>query len=236
MAEMSRLALVLVLAVASGPGCLQDTTTDATPTLTIRCTANPASGMAPLMVAFGLDVANALGSLSVAIQYGDGTQGTDPDARHVYAMAGDYVASFTVTAGIETARCSVPISVAPGPLPTPTPAAENRWPEPSFRTTPPASGSSITGKAPFTVQFNMCRSVDPDGDRLTFRMDLDGDGLYELFGATGADCRHEFTYPVGSRTATVCVTDVECPSWPQCEGLPRLHPFQCMSYTVTATP
>lgn len=110
MAFRSRLALVLGLAVASGPACLQDTTTDATPALANPCTANPAAGMAPLM--------------------------------------------------------------------------------------------------------------------------------YELFGATGADCRHEATYPVGTRTATICVTDVDCPSWPLCDDAARgrLHPYQCMSYTVTATP
>jgi len=86
------------------------------------------------------------------------------------------------------------------------------------------------------VQFNLCRSADPDGDRLYFRMDLDGDGAYELFGASGADCRHETTYAAGTRSVTLCVTDVDCPSSPLCEGAPRLHPFQCMSYTVTATP
>jgi PKD repeat protein len=234
MALRTRVAVILVLAAGSGPACLQDTTTDSTPPLSILCSANPASGRAPLTVAFGLDVANAVGAISVAINYGDGTQGGDPDARHVYTSAGDYVASFTVAAGSETARCSVPVSVAPGP--TPTPPAENRWPDPSFLTTPPANGSSITGKAPFTVQFNLCRSVDPDRDRLYFRMDLDGDGAFEFHGATGADCRHGATYAVGTRTATICVTDVDCPSWPQCEGLPRLHPYQCMSYSVTAAP
>jgi PKD repeat protein len=236
MPRHTRLAVVLVLAVGGSPACQKETTTQSAPPLKIQCSANPASGQAPLTVAFGLDVANALGALTVAISYGDGTQGTDPDARHVYTAAGDFVASFTVTAGVETARCSVPLSVAPGPAPTPTPAVENRWPDPSFRTTPPASSSGITGKAPFTVQYNLCRSTDPDGDRLYFRMDLDGDGSYEFSGATGADCRHEATYSAGTRTVTLCVTDVDCPSWPLCADRPRLHPFQCESYSVTATP
>jgi hypothetical protein len=231
------LALALALAAATGPACLHETT-GATGSLAIQCTAFPPAGPAPLTVAFGLDVKGAPGALGVVISYGDGTQGSDPDARHVYAAPGEYVASITVSAGAETARCSIPISVAAAPAPTPTPATDNRWPEPSFRTSPPASGSTITGRAPLTVLFNMCRSTDPDGDRLNFRMDLDGDGLFELNGATGADCSHEAVYPLGTRTATICVTDLECPNWPLCDDLARLrlHPYQCMDYTVVATP
>jgi hypothetical protein len=82
----------------------------------------------------------------------------------------------------------------------------------------------------------MCQSVEPDGDRMYFKMDLDGDGSFEFNGASGADCRHSATYAVGTRSATICVTDVDCPSWPLCDGLPPLHPFQCRSYTVIARP
>jgi hypothetical protein len=235
------LATVLALATASGPAC-HDTTTDANPGIALRCSANPSAGRAPLSVAFSLDVANARGTLKFSISYGDGTQGTDPDARHVYTTAGDFMASFTVVAGLETARCSVPVAVAARaptttPAPAPTPEPDNAWPDAWFVTKPPAdSNSAITGPAPLTVAFNMCKSADPNGDPLYFRMDLDGDGEYELFGATGADCRHDATYGVGTRTAKICVTDVNCPSWPSCNSTPRFHPFQCMSYTVTATP
>jgi hypothetical protein len=79
-------------------------------------------------------------------------------------------------------------------------------------------------------------TVDPDDDRLLFRMDLDGDGAFEFRGSSGADCRHPATYAVGTRTATLCVSDVDCPSWPLCEAYQPLHTFQCRSYTVTATP
>jgi len=41
---------------------------------------------------------------------------------------------------------------------------------------------------------------------------------------------------VGTRTVTVCVTDVNCPSWPICWDYPPIHPYQCRSYTVTAVP
>ncbi len=235
MARRTRLAAVLVLAAAGGSGCNQDTTTEPPPTLSIHCSANPTSGAAPLTVAFGLDLAGALGAVSVAIQYGDGTQGTNPDARHVYG-AGDYMASITVTAGAETARCSLPISVAPLPAPTPTPRAANQPPSAVFRTTPATSGTALTGQAPFHVDYNMCTTVDPDDDRLLFRMDLDGDGGFEHRGSSGVDCRHSATYAVGSRNATLCVADVNCPSWPLCEDYPPLHAFQCRTYSVTAVP
>jgi hypothetical protein len=235
MAVRTPLAVVLAWAAASGPACRQDTTTESTPTLAIRCSANPTSGPAPLSVAFGLDVAGAVGTISVAIQYGDGTQGTNPDARHVYAGPGEYMASLTVSAGVETARCSLPISVAPAPAPTPTPRTSNQPPHAKFKTNP-ASGAALTGTAPFHVDYNMCMTVDPDGDELLFRMDLDGDGNFEFHGSSGADCRHGVSYAVGTRTATQCVTDVDCPSWPLCQDYPPLHAFQCRSYSVTAVP
>lgn len=236
-AAHARLASVVAVLATFGSAC-QETTSEPTPPLAIQCSANPASGPAPLTVAFGLDVANAVGTLVVGISYGDGAQGSDPDARHVYAQSGEYVASITVTAGAATARCSLPISVtaAQSPAASPTPRPANRPPVPDFGTNPPASGGSITGPAPFRVAYNLCRTVDPDGDSLHWRMDLDGDGSFEFQGASGADCRHEATYAAGTRTTTVCVTDKDCPSWPLCDDYQPLHPYQCRSYTVTATP
>lgn len=239
MAGQIRAALVLAVAAAALSAC-QETTTEATPPLAINCSAVPTAGPAPLPVAFGLDVMNAVGTVGVSISYGDGTQGTDPDARHLYSSAGEFVASITVTAGAQTARCSLPISVAQAAVPSPTPSPTaapggNRPPTAVFKTTP-ATGTSLTGKAPFTVSYNMCPTADPDRDSLLFRMDLDGDGSFEFFGSSGADCRHEATYPVGTRTVTLCVTDVDCPSWPICWDYAPLHPYQCRSYTVTAVP
>ena len=63
-----------------------------------------------------------------------------------------------------------------------------------------------------------------------------GDGAFEFTGSSGADCRHLATYAVGTRTVTICVTDVNCPSWPICWDDPPLHPYQCRSYTVNAVP
>jgi hypothetical protein len=242
MARRGRFVVAPVLAAAWASACNSGSVTDATQPLAITCSANPTSGMVPLTVAFALNVQNARGNVSVAISYGDGTQqGADPNERHVYAVAGDYVASITVKAGVDTARCSVPITVAAAPTPTPTPSSTvpnppgNQAPIAFFSTTP--AGTTLTGKAPFTVEFNMCRTVDPDGDRLLFKMDLDGNGSFEYFGSTGADCRHEAVYKVaGTITATMCVTDVDCPSWPICWDYAPLHPYQCRSYTVNAIP
>jgi hypothetical protein len=232
-------AAIAALTLALGlPACDGSKTTGATAALAIDCAAIPPSGPAPLSVAFGLDVKNAAGSFGVSLSYGDGASGTDPDARHVYSAAGSYVASITVTAGTETARCSLPIAVAAAPAPSPSPDAENHWPDPFFRTNPPAVNGAITGKAPLFVRFNLCQSQDQDGDGLFYRFDLDGDGTYEFVGTTGGDCSKEITYPIGTRTASVCVTDGYCPAWPLCPDLPRFrfHPYQCESYVVTATP
>ena len=98
------------------------TTTDP---LAIRCSATPTAGPAPLTVAFGLDVANAIGTIAVSISYGDGQTGTDASARHVYSSAGDYMAALTVSAGLESARCSVPIAVAAAVAPSPSPSVPN---------------------------------------------------------------------------------------------------------------
>jgi PKD repeat protein len=230
----TRLAAALAIPVLASAAC-RDTTTAATPQLAITCTGIPSAGPAPLSVVFGLEVSNAAGTMNVRIDYGDGSQGTDPAARHVYASPGNYAASITVSSGSQSARCSVPIAVAPG---TPSPPLENRWPDPSYRTTPAASGSSISGSAPLTVLYNLCRSQDPDGDGLFFRMDLDGDGSWEHFGTTGTDCSQQATYAAGTHSAAVCLTDGYCPAWPLCDDLPRwrYHPYQCMSYELAATP
>ena len=231
-----RLGLVLafvVPVVVTIPGCHKAETVTA-PTLTVDCAARPSSGAAPLTVAFTLNVAGAQGAFTVAISYGDGTQGTEPDRPHAYGSAGSYAPSFTVTTATQSARCSTLVSVAAAA--TPPPPAPNQPPQAVFKTTPAASGSTISGKAPLAVEFNLCRAVDPEQDPLRFEMDLDGDGTFEFVGSTGADCRHTVTYAVGTHPATICVTDIACITWPACAGYPTLHPFQCRSYTVTATP
>lgn len=130
---------------------------------------------------------------------------------------------------------ATPAAAAPTPNPaptaTPSPAA-NRVPEIRFETTPaPTVGRNFTSFGPLTIQFNMCPSQDPDGDPLTFRMDLDGDGVFEVDGPTGADCRRSRRYeqsgPVSpsSFDPTICATDL-------LSSHALAHPYQCRTYNV----
>jgi hypothetical protein len=234
-----RVTLMLALAAALGVVACDEETVVA-PALVASCSATPPGGPAPLVVTFRLDVAGAAGSFGAAIDYGDGTQGTDPGRPHTYLSSGSYNAVFSLTTASQSARCTVGVTVTPGATPTPSPSpssGQNAPPEPTFRTEPAAVGGVvISGQAPLTVSFDLCRTSDPDGDRLYFQMDLDGDGAFEYRGATGADCRHDRTYLAGSYTPLVCVTDVACPFWPSCEGTGRLHSPLCRAYSVTARP
>jgi hypothetical protein len=234
-----RVYLSVALGAALGvAGC--DKETLVAPALVAACSATPSTGPAPLVVTFRLDVAGAEGNFNTAVDYGDGTQGTDPGRAHTYTSPGSYNAVFSVTTASQSARCTAGVTATPGTTPTPTPSpspAQNSPPEPTFRTEPAAVGGvAISGRAPLTVSFDLCRTVDPDGDRLYFQMDLDGDGAFEYHGATGTDCRHDRTYSAGTVTPLVCVTDVACPFWPSCEGTGRLHSPLCRAYSVTALP
>jgi hypothetical protein len=202
--------------------------TTTTPTLSASCSANPSSGFAPLAVSFNLAVAGASGAPQVAVDYGDGTSGTNPDAVHSYANIGLYTAAFTVTAGSQTARCSTTVAVAASTVTT-IPIV-NTPPEAVFKTTPDAvPGDQITGTAPLVVRFNMCPTADPDGDRLLFTMDFNGDGRNEVSGSSGAACRHDsIPYGLGVHNAHICVTDIGA------DGRP-LHGFQCHTYRIVVS-
>ncbi len=107
--------LALGLVAVAGAGCDEgDTITNTPPTLSATCTASPTAGAAPLEVAFALGVAGAQGSVSVSVNYGDGTTGADPDATHTYTAGGLYTASFTVTTPSQSARCATTVEVAAG--------------------------------------------------------------------------------------------------------------------------
>jgi hypothetical protein len=213
----------IALSVLAGfAGCHKSSPT--APTLTATCSANPSSGPAPLAVSFNLSVAGSKGSFTVAIDYGDGSTGSDANAGHTYTGVGMFTASFTVSSASQSARCSTSVSVSAPPIPPNQPAVA------VFKTTPAASSRDvITGMAPFEVQFTMCGSHDPDGDNLYFTMDFLGDGHQEVHGPTGANCRRNYTYPVGLFSPQLCVTDAG-PDF----GL--LHPFQCKTYTVRVVP
>ena len=110
----------------------------------------------------------------------------------------------------------------------PGPGDGNLPPVITFKTTPDAVGGGISGTAPFMVRYNVCLTADPEGNTLYFTMDLDGDGKLDVRGSTGASCRADWTYAMGTWFAEVCVTDIAP------DGM-RLHPFQCQDYTVVAS-
>jgi hypothetical protein len=225
---MSRsLAVVLpCAALLLLPGCKKEENVVA-PTLVATCEARPGSGNAPLPVSFLVGVSGAEGSFSIAIAYGDGTSGTNPDVAHTYATAGTYTASFTVTTSTQSARCSAVVTVSGGVTPTP---GANQPPSPIFKSTPDASASGkISGAAPFSVRWNMCATSDPDGDILWFQYDFDGDGKFDREGTTGAYCRTDTTYTAGTWNTKLCVHDVTA-------SYEQLHANQCRVYTVTVTP
>jgi hypothetical protein len=205
-------------------GCHKENVTQ--PTLSTSCEAQPSSGPAPLAVAFAVSVAGAAGPFTVAISYGDGTSGSNPDQPHTYVTAGNYTASFTIATASQNARCATTVTVAAQPTPT---SVGNRAPVAVFKTTPEATGSKINGTAPLSVRFNMCASTDPDGDALYFLIDFDGDGIFDSGGTTGASCRQDHTYPVGTWVPELCLHDM---------GHDRvaLHDDECRTYVVVATP
>ena len=201
------------------------------PALGATCAATPSSGPVPLTVSFALDVSGAQGTPVVAIAYGDGMSGTNPDVTHTYGAAGLFTASFTVTATGQTARCATTVEVGPGasPSPSPTPSGGNQPPEAVFKTTPDPKGGAISGTAPFSVRFNMCVTSDPEDDTLWFTMDFEADGKVDSRGSTGASCRHDFVYAAGTWHPEICVTDLDPAGKP-------LHDDQCTTYKVVATP
>jgi len=211
----------------AGPACQEGDTVTA-PALSAACEARPSSGPVPLTVAFLLSVSGAEGPFSVAVSYGDGTSGTNPDAPHTYAAGGAFTASFTVTTATQSARCSTTVTAQPGTPPSPPPSS-NQPPTAVFKSTPDAVGSTISGTAPLAVRFNMCASSDPEGDRLYFLMDFDGDGRFDLGGLTGAHCRADHVYGAGTTRARNCLHDIDAKG-------DALHNDQCKTYSVVVTP
>lgn len=226
MTRSSRVASVVALTLAAvGPAC-QDEESVTAPTLSATCSAQPSSGPAPLAVSFLVGVSGAEGSFSVAVSYGDGATGTDPDAPHTYSTAGDFIAAFLVTTTAQSARCSTAVSVQPGTSPLP---GTNQAPTAVFKSTPDARGGTISGTAPLEVRFNMCPSSDPDGDKIYFSMDFNGDGDIDQAGTTGGNCRRDHVYAAGTWTAYNCLRDIDVKG-------KALHDDQCKSYSVVATP
>jgi len=188
-------AVISVVSLCAGlAGCGGGGDVGTTPTSTafsLSCTVTPTSGTAPLRVALSTRITPFV-PVSMVISYGDGTSGTDPNAAHTYSTAGSFNLAVSATSASQTNACQSTVTVL---APPPTPP--NRAPIPSFHTTP----SPAVGPAPLDVGLNLCQSVDPDGDRMSFKFDF-GDGTRSTPG-----CRDHHVYAQGTYLAKACVTD-----------------------------
>jgi PKD domain-containing protein len=211
---------LVCLAALLLPACDEEQNPTA-PALSSTCEARPATGPAPLAVSFLLNISGAQGATTVAINYGDGQTGTNPDVPHSYAAAGSYTASFDVTTSTQSARCTAAVSVSGGT----NPAGGNQSPTAVFKSTPAATGPTITGSSPLDVTFNMCASSDPEGDQLYFLADYDGDGKFDFGGVTGGNCRSNHVYTTGSYTAEMCLYDRD-------KNGKALHDDICKTYLI----
>ena len=155
-------------------------------------TRTPASGAAPLTVAFdGSGSSDPDGTIaSYAWDFGDGSTGTGVTASHQYAADGTYQVILTVTDGPgATARAQSTVTVSTG--------VTNTAPLASILTFP----SPASGVAPFVVAFDSSGSSDPDGTIVTSAWNF-GDGS----SSTNPSPSHTYTAP-GTYTATLTVTD-----------------------------
>lgn len=217
------------MALLALAGCNDENASPTAGSLTLTCSASPLSGVAPLQVGFTAQLSGTAAPFAIAINFGDGTTASDTSVGHVYTRPGTYTARFTaVAAGGASADCATTITVQ-APSAGPTGTTGNQPPTAVFKTAPGDASGTISGTAPLEVKFNMCPTTDPDHDRLLFTMDFQLDGVLDVRGTTGADCRRAFTYPLGTTQARVCVTDVD-------GGLGALHPAQCQIYSIQGTP
>jgi hypothetical protein len=111
-------------------------------------------------------------------------------------------------------------------------STDNQPPTAIFKVGPAPIDGQLQGGSPFEVTFNVCRSEDPEGDRLLFTMDSDGDGRNDESGTHGGNCRRTFTYEaergeVQTWNPSICVTDLDSAGQPA-------HASQCRTYSVTA--
>jgi PKD repeat protein len=104
---------------ACGTATQDLTITVAPPPLSITCSADPQSGVAPLDVAFTSTPSGGTGSYSYAWDFGDGGTSTSQNPTHTYNNPGTYTATVTVNDGLQSAQCSKSITVtAPNHDPT----------------------------------------------------------------------------------------------------------------------
>jgi PKD repeat protein len=154
----------------------------------VSASANPTSGIAPLAVTFSsagtYDPEGA--SLTYNWAFGDGSNSTAANPTKTYNTAGTYVATLSVSDGVNTTT-SGNITV--------TVSASNQPPIAS------ASVSPASGVAPLTVTFSSSGSSDPEGKPLTYNWDF-GDGTT----STSANPTKAYQ-TAGNYTARLTVSD-----------------------------
>lgn len=228
MLECRFLGRAVASLLLAGLGACGDDNNPAGPNgLTLRCSATPTAGPPPLAVAFAVAISGAKRNTAVAVNYGDGTTGNDPNASHIYSSAGSYTAGFNVQADGQATSCNVGINVSAAPKPPGV--TGNQPPNAVFKTDPVAGANGrIEGTTPLEVHFNMCPTSDAERDPLLFTFDFDGDGKVDTAGSTGANCRQAVLFYNGTFRARACVTDLTA------LGGDPIHPAQCQTYDVRA--
>lgn len=169
-----------------------DVTGGPPPPPSVALTVNPLIGDAPLTVTYDLAISGGTLPLSIVVNFSDGQQSTEPSGSHTYLQAGSYVINVEVRdADQRLAIGSASITVTAPPPPPPPP------PPPLLTIT--ASGFPLSGPAPLTVGFSavVAGGVPP----YTFLWDF-GDG-----SPTSNLQNPSHSYPAGTYTATVAVTD-----------------------------
>lgn len=159
---------------------------------TASFTATPATGTAPLTVAFDASAStDPDGTIAAyAWAFGDNSTGSGRTASHTFATAGTYSVRLTVTdnAGA-TASTTRDVTVTSAPPPV------NQPPVAAFSATP------LSGVAPLSVSFDAGASTDPDGTIASYAWTF-GDNTT----GTGRTVSHTYAN-VGTYTAQLTVTD-----------------------------
>lgn len=133
--------------------------------------------------------------------FGDGEEQSGKNVSHTYEEEGNYTIVLTVTdAQGNEDKDEVEITVVD----------EGSPPEARISTDPVATGDTVTGVVPLTVEFNGESSVDPDDDIVEYEWDFDMDGLID---ETGSVVNYTFSnigdYEVGLRVTDSAGNEAE---------------------------
>ena len=154
------------------------------PTVVLNVT--PTSGVAPVSVNASTAASTDQGTItSSTINFGDGAVMNGPSGSHIYANAGSYTVTATLTdsAGLSASQSITITATAPQP---------------------PVAKLSVTpgsGTAPITVTASTSGSTDPQGSALTSIINF-GDGT----SVTGPTASHSYA-SAGTYAITATVTD-----------------------------